>query len=110
MGVEVETISQGDGVTRPKKGQICVIHYVGKLTSSGKVFDQSIVRQPLKFTLGMGEVVKGMDEGIAQMSVGEKANLKCSPDYGYGAMGYPGVIPGNAELTFEVELLRIECK
>ncbi|XP_063968628.1 peptidyl-prolyl cis-trans isomerase FKBP1A-like [Lytechinus pictus] len=93
MGVEVETIKQGDGVNRPKKGQTCVIHYVGKLTSNGKIIDQSIVRQPHKFTLGSGQVVRGMDEGIAQMSLGEKAKLKCSPDYGYGKMGYPGVYP-----------------
>ncbi|XP_071499604.1 peptidyl-prolyl cis-trans isomerase FKBP1B-like [Diadema setosum] len=109
MGVEVQTIKPGDGDRHPKKGQLCVVHYVGKL-KSGKVFDSSRDRQPLKFTLGSEEVVKGMDEGIAKMTVGEKAILTCSPDFGYGTMGYPGVIPPNSELIFEVELLRIEHK
>lgn len=108
MGVSVETISPGDGQTYPKKEQTVVVHYVGTLTD-GLKFDSSRDRgSPFKFKLGRNDVIRGWEEGVAQMSVGEKANLICSPDYAYGEKGYPGVIPPNSTLIFEVELLRIE--
>lgn len=108
MGVSVETISAGDGQTYPKKEQTVVVHYVGTLTD-GQKFDSSRDRgSPFKFKLGRNDVIRGWEEGVAQMSVGEKANLTCSPDYAYGEKGYPGVIPPNSTLIFEVELLRIE--
>ncbi|KAM8850747.1 peptidyl-prolyl cis-trans isomerase FKBP1A-like [Spinachia spinachia] len=105
MGVEVETIRPGDGRSYPKKGQKVSVHYVGTLTN-GKKFDSSRDRgQAFKFNLGHGDVIRAWDEGVAQMSIGEVARLTCSPDYAYGAAGYPPIIPGNSTLIFEVELL-----
>ncbi|XP_063440021.1 peptidyl-prolyl cis-trans isomerase FKBP1A-like isoform X2 [Mytilus trossulus] len=83
MGVTVETITPGDGATYPKKDQTVVVHYVGTLTNGNK-FDSSRDRgSPFKFKLGKGDVIRGWDEGVAKMSVGEKATLTCSPDYAY---------------------------
>ncbi|CAH1164192.1 unnamed protein product [Phaedon cochleariae] len=108
MGVQVETISQGDGRTFPKTGQTVVVHYTGTLTN-GQKFDSSRDRgTPFKFNIGRGEVIKGWDEGVAQLSVGQRARLTCSPDYAYGSRGHPGVIPPNATLIFDVELLEIK--
>ncbi|KAK2725328.1 hypothetical protein QYM36_001693 [Artemia franciscana] len=93
MGVKVETFLAGDGVTFPKTGQKVVVHYTGTL-DNGKVFDSSRTRgQPFKFTLGMGEVIRGWDEGVAQLSLGQRAKLICTPDYAYGSKGHPGVYP-----------------
>ena len=64
--------------------------------------------QPFVFALGVGQVIKGWDEGVAQMAKGQRANLICTPDYAYGPRGYPPVIPANATLTFDVELLDFE--
>ncbi|EDL01354.1 peptidyl-prolyl cis-trans isomerase FKBP1B isoform 1 [Mus musculus] len=108
MGVEIETISPGDGRTFPKKGQICVVHYTGML-QNGKKFDSSRDRnKPFKFRIGKQEVIKGFEEGTAQMSLGQRAKLTCTPDVAYGATGHPGVIPPNATLIFDVELLSLE--
>jgi len=108
MGVEVVEISAGDNATYPKQGQTVVVHYTGTLQDGSK-FDSSRDRnKPFKFKLGAGEVIKGWDEGVAKMCVGQRAKLICSSDYAYGKKGYPGIIPENAELTFDVELLKIE--
>ncbi|CAL8250375.1 unnamed protein product [Boreogadus saida] len=108
MGVEIETTKPGDGQTFPKKGQTAVVHYVGKLTN-GTTFDSSRNRDsPFKFRIGCGEVIRGWDEGVAQMSVGQQARLTCTPDFAYGSKGHPGVIPPNATLIFDVELLRLD--
>lgn len=108
MGVTVDTIKAGDGTTFPKSGQTVVVHYTGTLTN-GKKFDSSKDRgKPFKFRIGQGQVIKGWDEGVAQMSVGQVAKLTCTPDYAYGAAGAGGVIPPNATLFFEVELLGLE--
>jgi FK506-binding protein 1 len=80
----------------------------GTLASNGTKFDASRDRgKPFSFTIGVGQVIQGWDEGVIQMSKGEKANLKITSDYGYGARGAGGVIPPNADLNFEVELLDI---
>lgn len=108
MGVQVETVRPGDGQTFPKNGQTVVVHYTGTLTDGTK-FDSSRDRgNPFKFRIGKGEVIRGWDEGVAQMSVGQRANLTCSSDYAYGSQGYPGIIPPNATLIFDVELIKVE--
>ncbi|XP_072045098.1 peptidyl-prolyl cis-trans isomerase FKBP1A-like [Amphiura filiformis] len=109
MGVEVQkTLEVGGDAPQPKKGQTVVVHYTGTLTN-GKKFDSSRDRgKPFKFPLGEGRVIRGWDEGVGQLKVGERATLTCSPDYAYGERGHPGVIPPNATLVFDVELLGIE--
>ncbi|XP_061550320.1 peptidyl-prolyl cis-trans isomerase FKBP1A-like [Phycodurus eques] len=107
MGVTVDVVKPGDGVTFPQKGQTVTVHYVGKLTNGTK-FDSSRDRgKPFKFKIGKGEVIPGWDEGVAQMSVGQVARLTCTPDFAYGSSGFPPVIPANATLVFEVELLGV---
>jgi FK506-binding protein 1 len=89
------------------------IHYPkcthsGTLAETGVKFDASRDKgRPFQFTIGIGRVIKGWEEGVIQMSLGEKALLKISSDYGYGARGAGGVIPPNADLLFEVDLLKI---
>ncbi|KAK6902793.1 FK506-binding protein 1 [Kwoniella mangroviensis CBS 8507] len=107
MGVTVETLSQGDGKTFPKPGDQVTIHYVGTLLDGSK-FDSSRDRgSPFVCRIGQGQVIKGWDEGVPQLSVGQKAILTCTPDYAYGARGFPPVIPANSTLKFEVELLKV---
>merc|ERR1711959_288353 len=107
MGVTVETITPGDGKTFPKRGDKLTMHYTGTLTDGSK-FDSSRDRgSPFQFTIGVGQVIKGWDEGVIQMSVGQRATLKITSDFGYGARGAGGVIPPNADLNFDVELLQI---
>ncbi|XP_076804165.1 uncharacterized protein LOC143448350 [Clavelina lepadiformis] len=104
MGVTVETTKPGDGRSFPKPGQTVIVHYTGTLLNGNK-FDSSRDRgKHFEFKIGQGQVIKGWDEGVAQMSVGQRANLTCTPDYAYGARGYPPVIPPNSTLIFDVEL------
>ncbi|KAL4708661.1 hypothetical protein ACJJTC_008187 [Scirpophaga incertulas] len=108
MGVSVETIRPGDGSTYPKPGQTVVVHYTGTLIN-GQKFDSSRDRgKPFKFKIGKGEVIRGWDEGVARMSMGERAKLTCTSDYAYGRQGHPGVIPPDATLIFDVELIGLE--
>jgi len=89
-------------------GNIVSVHYVGKL-STGEEFDNSLKRgQPIQFILGAGQVIKGWDEGIEGMRVGEKKTLTIPPEKGYGVSGYPPVIPPNATLIFDVELVGVQ--
>lgn len=107
MGVTKETVTPGDGKTFPQKGNKLAMHYTGTLENGSK-FDSSRDRgKPFEFQIGVGQVIKGWDEGVIQMSLGERAKLTITPDYGYGARGYPPVIPANATLIFDVELLKI---
>ena len=85
MGVDIKTTKPGDGKTFPKTGQTVIAHYTGTLTN-GKKFDSSRDRnKPFEFQIGKGQVIRGWDEGFAQMSVGQQATLTISPDYGYGS-------------------------
>lgn len=96
----------------PKTGQTCVMHYTGWLWEEGKKgkkFDSSLDRgQPFEFPLGQGRVIAGWDEGVATMKPGGKRQLIIPPDLGYGARGAGGVIPPNATLMFEVELIKVK--
>jgi len=105
MGLDIQQLSPGDGVNYPKKGQTVTVHYTGTLTN-GKKFDSSVDRgRPFEFKLGVGQVIRAWDEGVAKLSMGERAKLTCPPDMAYGPSGVPGVIPPNATLIFEVQLL-----
>jgi FKBP-type peptidyl-prolyl cis-trans isomerase len=102
----IEDLVAGEGAT-PQAGQTVVVHYTGWLTN-GKKFDSSHDRRdPFRFTIGRGQVIKGWDVGVATMKVGGKRKLTIPPEMGYGARGAGGVIPPNATLVFEVELLDI---
>ncbi|KAK3794527.1 hypothetical protein RRG08_003678 [Elysia crispata] len=108
MGVQKEIINPGDGATYPKRGQMVVIHYTACLTDGSELDSSRSRGNPFKFRIGKGEVIKGWDEGVSKMSKGERAKLVCSPDFAYGARGYPGAIPNNATLIFDIELLKME--
>lgn len=107
QGMKIETTKEGAGV-EIKNGQTAVVHYTGKLTDGTK-FDSSVDRgTPFEFPLGAGMVIKGWDLGVLGMKVGEKRILTIPSDLGYGERGAGGVIPPNATLVFEVELLGIK--
>jgi FKBP-type peptidyl-prolyl cis-trans isomerase FkpA len=105
-GLKYEDLVEGDGVEAVTGRQV-VVHYTGWLTDGSK-FDSSLDRnQPFDFALGKGMVIRGWDEGVAGMKVGGKRKLTIPPQLGYGARGAGGVIPPNATLVFEVELLDV---
>ncbi|MBE9064530.1 FKBP-type peptidyl-prolyl cis-trans isomerase [cf. Phormidesmis sp. LEGE 11477] len=105
-GLQYVVIAEGDGAS-PQPGNRVFVHYVGTL-EDGTKFDSSRDRgKPFNFTVGRGQVIKGWDEGVGMMKVGDRRKLIIPPDLGYGARGAGGVIPPNATLIFDVELLRI---
>jgi peptidylprolyl isomerase len=110
-GLQMTDSKVGTGAT-PKAGQTCVMHYTGWLYENGakgKKFDSSVDRgQPFEFPIGQRRVIAGWDEGVASMKVGGKRTLIIPPELGYGARGAGGVIPPNATLIFEVELLDVK--
>jgi FKBP-type peptidyl-prolyl cis-trans isomerase FkpA len=106
-GLKYEELQDGAGVAA-KAGDTVEVQYTGWLTNGSK-FDSSLDRnRPFSFKLGAGQVIKGWDEGVAGMKVGGKRKLTIPAALGYGARGAGGVIPPNAELIFEVELLKIK--
>jgi len=108
-GLQYTDVKEGQGAA-PKDGQTVIVHYTGTLPD-GKKFDSSRDRgSPFMFTLGAGQVIKGWDEGIATMKVGGQRTLVIPPDLGYGTRGAGDVIPPNATLHFDVELIGVEDK
>ncbi|KAL5411590.1 FK506 binding protein proline rotamase rapamycin-binding protein [Paraphaeosphaeria minitans] len=112
MGVTKTTITEGNGPS-PNKGDQVTMLYTGWLKnadgSKGKEFDstQKPGRGPFKTAIGVGRVIRGWDEGVPQMKLGEKATLDITSDYAYGDQEFPGLIPKNSNLVFEVELQKI---
>ena len=110
-GLQFEDTVVGTGAS-PKPGQTCVMHYTGWLWENGakgKKFDSSVDRgQPFEFQIGLGMVIKGWDEGVMTMKVGGKRTLLIPANLGYGSRGAGGVIPPNATLVFDVELLGLK--
>ena len=110
-GLQIIDTTEGTGAS-PKAGQTCVMHYTGWLYQNGQKgakFDSSLDRgKPFEFRIGVGMVIKGWDEGVSTMKVGGKRTLIIPAELGYGARGAGGVIPPNATLLFEVELLDIK--
>ncbi|GAB1314843.1 Peptidyl-prolyl cis-trans isomerase fpr2 [Madurella fahalii] len=108
QGLQIEVLAEGKGTRETKRGDNINVHYRGTFTN-GQKFDASYDRNsPLNFTVGNGMVIKGWDEGLLGMKVGEKRKLTIPPELGYGAAGVGGVIPGNATLIFETELVNIK--
>ena len=106
-GLQYQEIKEGTGAT-PQTGQTVVVHYTGTLTNGTK-FDSSADRnQPFNFRLGMGQVIKGWDEGLSTMKIGGKRKLIMPANLAYGPQAVGGVIPANSTLHFDVELLGIE--
>ena len=110
-GLQYEDTQAGTGAS-PARGQTCVMHYTGWLWvngAKGAKFDSSVDRgKPFEFPIGQGRVIKGWDEGVATMKIGGKRTLLIPAELGYGARGAGGVIPPNATLLFEVELLGVK--
>jgi FKBP-type peptidyl-prolyl cis-trans isomerase len=107
MTLKIEDLQIGTGA-EAKAGKSVTVHYTGTLTN-GKKFDSSRDRnRPFDFQLGAGMVIQGWDQGVAGMKVGGRRKLTIPPELGYGAGGYPPVIPPNSTLIFDIELLEVD--
>lgn len=107
--LQVEHVQKAETCERPsKKGDMLTMHYTGTLAEDGKKFDSSVDRdQPFTFQLGVGQVIKGWDQGLEDMCAGDKRRLTIPPELGYGSRGAGDVIPPDATLVFDVELISI---
>jgi len=106
--LERTVLREGDGKTFPQKGDSVTCHYEGRLARGNTLFDSSYdYGEPISFQIGEGQVIKGWDQGILDMSLGEKCKLDVPPFYGYGPRGDPPDIPPMSPLVFEIELLQI---
>ncbi|EAT88738.2 peptidylprolyl isomerase [Parastagonospora nodorum] len=112
MGVQKTVISEGSGAS-PQKGDTVTMEYTGWLRTpgqpeeKGKQFDSTTGRGSFQTPIGVGRVIKGWDEGVVTMKLGEKARLDITSDFAYGSQAFPGLIPPNSDLIFEVELKKI---
>jgi FKBP-type peptidyl-prolyl cis-trans isomerase len=104
-GLYILDVKEGTGPAI-KPGQVAQVHYTGWLVN-GRQFDSSVGGAPLEFAIGQRRVIDGWEEGVTGMKAGGKRRLVIPPELGYGAQGYPGAIPGNATLVFDVELIAI---
>jgi len=104
--MNIEKLVMGNGPAA-RRGETVTVHYTGWFTDGAK-FDSSVDRnEPFSFVLGRGQVIAGWDQGVATMRVGDKVKLTIPPEKAYGQQGYPGAIPPNSTLVFEVELLGV---
>ncbi|KZZ95182.1 FK506-binding protein 1B [Ascosphaera apis ARSEF 7405] len=119
MGVTKKILSPGNGTDKPKAGDQISMLYTGCLYDQnageanhfmGKQFDSTTGRGPFSTAIGVGRLIRGWDEAVVDMTLGEKAILTITGDYAYGARGFPGLIPPNATLVFEVQLIGINGK
>ena len=112
--VNIDKIVEGDGKTIPRKGNIVSVTYTGYITESGQVFDSTAKRRrngeeiPFEFRVGTGEVIKGWDQGIMQMSLGERSKMTIPAALAYGKHGFPCLIPGGKSITFDVTLRAVK--
>lgn len=106
--VNMDKVIEGDGKTIPRKGNIVTVDYIG-YAQDGRKFDSTYDRKkPFKFRVECGEVIKGWDMGIIQMSKGERSKMTIPPSLAYGSKGFPGLIDGDQYITFEVQLLDVQ--
>ena len=106
-GLNVQITKNSENKKTPKRGDMVTVHYTGKLLN-GTIFDSSFKRnKPFQFKIGVGQVIKGWDQGVMDMCVGQSCQLTIPPELGYGASGAGGVIPPNATLIFDVELMEV---
>jgi FKBP-type peptidyl-prolyl cis-trans isomerase len=97
-------LSAGDGFNYPTKGSTAIVHYTAFL-SDGNQWDSTRERKPFRFKIGCEQVIPGLDIGVSQLSIGERAKLTIPPSLGYGRRGFPGLVPPDSELVFDIELL-----